>query len=80
MQLSKYQNIEIIAWLDSNWQNYKFDYACVKDISMLSSCEYDEIIIAVRNESVAREIGKMLIDAGQPEEKIVWVKPENLLE
>ena len=80
LQLCKYEEIEIVAWLDSNWQKYLFDYACVRDISILSNCEYDKIIIAVRDEAVAKEIENMLIGSGQPENKIFWEKPENILE
>lgn len=80
IQFRKYREIEIVAWLDSNWHKYKFDYAHVGSIAELNNCEYDIVVIAVKEESMAKEIGTVLIGNGTPREKIVWEKPGNILE
>ena len=79
VQLSRYSDIEIVAWLDSSWHNCSFDYANVIGIDMLSSYDFDTIIIAVKDEMVAKEIRNMLTEYGVLEEKITWTKPGNIL-
>ena len=77
-QLRKYQNIKIVAWLDSNWQKCNFDYAKVEGADRLSEYIFDVILIAVSDEQTAEGIKEMLIKLGQREEKIKWIKPENI--
>ena len=79
MQLSKYEDIEIVAWADSNWHNCRFDFVDVIGADKIRECKFDMILIAVSKESMAREIEDILIKQGQLKEKIVWVRPECLL-
>lgn len=79
-QFCKYKDIEIIAWCDTNWQKYQFDYMTVEGINKISNYIFDLIIIAVKNENMAEEIKKMLLLHGQHEEQILWTKPQSLLE
>lgn len=78
-QLSKYKDIEIIAWADSNWRNCQFDFADVIGTDKIQEYKFDKILLAVSEEAIAREIEDMLIRQGQLKEKIVWIKPECLL-
>ena len=80
MQLCRYQEIEIAAWIDSNWQKYHFEYARTAGPAELEKSEYDEVIVAVNAEGVAKEIIGVLTDYGVPVEKIVWKKPKSVLE
>lgn len=75
LQFCRHRDIDIVAWLDSGWQRYRFDYASVRGMSALDDCEYETIVIAVWREETAREIGKMLMSRGQSGEKILWEKP-----
>lgn len=79
MQLCRYRDIDIVAWLDSGWQRYRFDYADVKGISELDGCECEKIVIAVWKEETAGEIESMLVGCGQGREKICWEKPGRVL-
>jgi len=78
MQFCKYTDIEIVAWMDSDWQKYKFEYAVVSDISKIHEIVFDKIVIAVNKEKIAQEIEMMLIKCGQPIEKIIWEKPTDI--
>lgn len=80
LQFCRYRDIDIVAWLDSGWQGYRFDYAGVRGISELDSCECDRIVIAVWREDTAREIEKMLMGRGQGKEKICWEVPGRVLD
>ena len=79
-QFSKYKDIEITAWFDSNWQNYRYDYAVVVGVDRISGCSFDRIIIAVKDEITAKEIESMLLEYGVSKDKIMWTKPESILE
>lgn len=80
-QFCQYRDIEIAAWFDSNWENCRFDYADVLDgTGKVAGHEFDKIIIAVLDESVAVRIKEMLKENGLAEEKIVWFEPGNILD
>lgn len=79
-QLSRYEDIEIVAWLDSNWTGCQYDYARVSNIDVLKNCDYDKILIAVQEKKVAKEIEDMLLNYGEKKHKIVWLKPGRIFE
>lgn len=79
-QFSKYWDIEITAWFDSNWEKHQYEYAKVLGIDKVNDYLFDKIIIAVYEENIAREMAKMLSVYGQSDEKILWVKPKNILD
>lgn len=74
VQLRKYGNCEIVAWVDSNCENYQYEYAEVIRFSDIKAV-YDLVIIAVKNENIATDIKKSLIVQGVSEDKISWIKP-----
>ena len=45
----------------------------------IKECEYDYVIIAVREEELSNEIKKELQEKGVVEEKILWSKPINIV-
>lgn len=79
-QLCRYRDIEIVAWFDSNWEKYKYEYADVEGVECIGNYDFEKVIIAINSEITAQEIKNTLLMAGQPEEKIVWRKPANILE
>lgn len=79
VQLSKYKDINIVAWVDKHFENYKFDYREVVGIEMLSSYDFDILLIAVLNKFLADEITLELIESGVQENKIVWKQPARIL-
>ncbi|MCI9453764.1 MAG: glycosyltransferase [Dorea sp.] len=74
-QISRYEDCQIAAWVDSNYRKYEFTYARVKSTESVSTVSYDVIIIAVRDEKTGMDIRKSLIQRGVTEQKIFWEKP-----
>lgn len=78
-QLSKYCEINIVAWVDKHFENYKFDYREVVGVEKISNFDFDILLIAVLDESVADEIRCELVKNGIQENKIVWKQPAQIL-
>ena len=74
-QISRYEDCQIAAWVDSNYSKYEFDYARVKSAECISTVSYDVVIIAVRDEKLGMDIRKSLAQRGVTEQKIFWEKP-----
>ena len=75
-QFEKYREIQIIAWIDSNWESIQSDHVQITGIDRLTDLEFDHTVIAVSSERMAGEIKYMLLACGCPAEKIVWEAPE----
>ncbi len=75
LQISKYQNCRIAAWIDSNWEKYHYDYAEVSAAENISFIPCDLIIIAVKEKDMGMEIRDRLAVYGISVEKIIWQKP-----
>ena len=74
-QICQYNKCVIVAWVDSKWYNYSFEYSEVVSIEKIKNMVFDLIIIAVANEQVGKEIKKLLMDNEYPAKKIYWKKP-----
>ncbi len=79
-QLSKYPQIEIVAWIDKCTEKYKFEFFEVQRIDHIHSIEFDIVLICVNNENVAQEMIRTLSDMGIDREKILWCKPKKVFE
>lgn len=79
-QLSKFVNIEIVAWFDSNWKDCMYEYADVQGIEEVGQYNFDVILIAVKEKNMADEIREKLLKIEQPREKLLWVKPCDIIE
>lgn len=77
-QMSRCKEIELIAWVDSDWGRIRYGTVDISDPDRLDEYIFDKIIIAVRERKMAEEIRNMLLMQGQPEEKILWEKPGNI--
>lgn len=75
-QLCRYEDIEIVAWFDSDWRNCRLDYADVKGPGEIPDRGFDKIIVAVEEEAVAEEIRDILLNCGLPGEGIIWSEPQ----
>ena len=80
LQFCRYQDIEIVAWMDSNWRECQYEFATVIGVKELINLKYENIIIAVNDELSALEIKDKLIRYGQNINRILWEKPGNILE
>lgn len=74
-QLVKYQKINIVSWVDKNPSACNFDYFDVQPVDVISSLDFDYILIAVLKETIADSIKNDLITMGIPKEKIIWHEP-----
>ena len=79
-QLSRYPQIEIVAWIDKCPEKYKFEFFEVQRIDHIQSIEVDIVLICVNNENVAQEMISTLCDKGVDREKILWSKPRKVFE
>lgn len=79
-QLCKYSDIDIIAWADRNYKEFHFDYKEIISKESITDQDFDLLVIAVMNESVAESIKQELICMGIPENKIIWRKPSQILD
>ena len=74
-QISKFQDCEIVAWVDSKWYEYQFEYAKVENIDKVFSIQWDLMIIAVKNEAIGMEIMDLLVTMGVDIDIINWQEP-----
>ncbi len=79
-QISKYSKCRIVAWADSNYSRFSFDYCDIKSIDCLCEIEYDVIVIAALMASTADSIKESLLMKEILPEKIIWHKPKYLIE
>lgn len=61
LQLSRYEGIQIVAWVDKEYQNYHYKYREVQPVSALLQLKFDYIVIAVLDERVQQLIKDDLI-------------------
>lgn len=62
MQISDYEQIDIVMWVDQNPDRYNYPFRKVDHIDAIKGSNFDYIIIAVRNELIANQIRKELIN------------------
>lgn len=79
-QFCKYKDIQILAWVDKNWEKYHYECMEISRIEDLSKYIFDRIIIAVNDKNIAKEIKKDLFDYGLLKEKVIWDKPKRIVE
>lgn len=74
------QSVEIVAWTDRQWQDYSEKGFPTKAVSEIAGMDYDGVLIAVLDSNTAAEIKKTLFRYGVPAEKVLYDKPQNLLQ
>lgn len=55
-QISHFDDVEIVAWVDRNYQDIKYKFFNVKSINAISKYSYDYIVIAIGSENIVKEI------------------------
>lgn len=81
-QLQKYVNINVVAWVDRNYEKFDKQLA-VKGVAHLKNIEYDYILIAIEKAEVVHEVICELLDQGidykkifQMDQRFVYLKNE----
>lgn len=77
-QISELDHCKIVAWIDSNYKQYHYNYFAVEGIETLKEVDYDVIIVAVFAEETACSIMSDLRRSGVEERKIVWNRPKRV--
>lgn len=67
--------VNMVLWIDKNWEVYKNLYMPVSAPKSIEDYEYDWIIIAVMKKEIADEIRRELVLQGVKDEKILWKAP-----
>ena len=76
--IGKSEDLHLAGWVDKRaalYRNQGMDIGMPDELQHLT---YDVILIAVANQSVAKEIEKELMVAGIEQERMYWCKPELL--
>lgn len=73
-QIVKYENCDIVAWVDKNPK--VFPYYEVKAVQELDRIQFDCILIAVKNQKIAKDIESELNALGVGRDKILWSEPK----
>ena len=75
MQLCPYSQIDIVGWVDKNYNKCQNDYRTVEPVEYIFSIDFDLILIAVQNKDNAILIRNNLLEKGVSVEKILWINP-----
>lgn len=86
LQLEKSHYCEVVLWVDRSWQKLKnnlVDIQSVESLFRLDDGEYDYVVIAIENDSLAEEIKNTLICRGICDKKIIvapgrWIDESKL--
>ncbi len=71
--LSRYENITIVSWVDQNAEAIYNPYRKVYTLDTIKKVEFDKLIIAIANEEKAEGIARDISDKYSiPLEKIIW--------
>lgn len=73
--LSRYKNIEIVAWVDKKYKEKKYEYCEVSKIEKIKEIEYDYVVIANSDKNILRNIYEDLKSMGVLESKIMCTLP-----
>lgn len=76
MQLSKYQKIHIVEWIDKNFSKYSYKEMEVHGLETINEMDYDIVLIAVKRKNVASDMKKALEQQGVDGKKIYWKEPK----
>ena len=78
-QFSAYNVIEVVLWVDKNYQLYNLDYCDIAPVDSILSNYFHYIVIAVLNLKVANEIKDELTLKGIDEDRLIWDLPQKYI-
>jgi len=74
------QLVEIAAWVDLQWDDYRKKGLPTQPISKINEVCYDGVLIAVNNNDLAERIKRSLESIGVPKEKIYYRTPQKMIQ
>lgn len=66
--------VEVVAWVDKEYEKYRSDGLEVDGIEKLNECSCDQILVCVKKEALAEKIEAELVQKGVEKEKICWIR------
>lgn len=80
-QLREQGDYEIVCWIDKKYAGKQIYEELISSIDIIKNITYDKVVIAVKNETLASNINKELVEIGIDRKKIAWIPPiENILQ
>lgn len=77
-QLSRFADIQIVAWADANATDYDYEYSDVILPSQISTYAFDLILIAVKEKKLADRIRICLNEMGYTDNQLLWETPRRM--
>lgn len=74
-QLHRRDDYQLVLWVDQKWQSFQKKGFGIDSPDRIHEVEYDQIVLAVKDEPIAKNIKMELCAQGISEEKIVWKDP-----
>lgn len=71
-QNSLYHFCDIISWVDQKYESYQVENCIIESPSRIKEIDFDQIVIAVDNYYIAKEIVSYLKKLGVEETKMIW--------
>ena len=71
-QLTNYKSIEIIEWVDANYENIQSGYRQIGNPYCIKELQFDYVVVAVKAKKNAEEIIEKLVQNGINRECILW--------
>ena len=78
-QIQRQAGIKIVLWVDQKYQEMGMYNHRISDVSMISNTEFDNILVAVKYESLAKKIIDDLCENYSiPRNCIIWKQPKEI--
>lgn len=78
-QIQKQTSMKLVLWVDRKYQELNKSDHRISDVAMISNTEFDQILVAVKNESVAKKIIDDLCENySVPRNCITWKQPKEI--
>ncbi|RHB38838.1 glycosyltransferase [Enterocloster aldenensis] len=78
-QIQKQTSISLILWVDQKYKELNMNNYKISDVDMISNTEFDQILVAVKHESLAKKIVDDLCEKySVPRNCITWKQPKEI--
>ncbi len=78
-QIQRQTSIELVLWVDRKYQELDMNNHKISDVSTILNTEFDYILVAVKNESLVKEIiDNLYKNYSVPRNCIVWKPPKEI--
>lgn len=75
-QISRYNNCEIVAWIDNFSSKYNYDYIRIESVEKIQQYKYDHILVAALRKHTINELINTLNKYNIDNRKIICMEPQ----